>query len=249
MLTETAFIAVLCDVAYGAIDVSCLRRTHLARWHDLEVAETKPPTNKANEATDDATKRCYHLRSIIAGLQHIGIVLGPVDNEGLNWQEVERRVQAAIQSGVINLAAPTMAKPRESVLVPVADELDDNASLRRRLELMESQVETFKRQKKNDVQALRRLDMKLKAEQQRSEELKQQLTAATFFKPNLQRQRLSIRAGMALAIRRTLSNLAAAKVGLAFAGDIHHQTVLAWELRLDAAIKGWSKSWYQHWHN
>ena len=53
------------------------------------------------------------------------------------------------------------------------------------------------------------------------------------------------RNGMALAARRLSSGLSARRCGIAFHLDVHHTTVIRWEIIFVAAIQASRKAWYQ----
>ena len=52
------------------------------------------------------------------------------------------------------------------------------------------------------------------------------------------KERFTVRGGMAIALRRCISHVAAARIGTVLMTDVHHKTVTAWEQRLCAALLG-----------
>ena len=106
---------------------------------------------------------------------------------------------------------------------PIQRLLRINRSLRNRCMSTQKVLKHYK-QKSQRLQSL------LRRERANSAKLHQQLQEHRFHRGR-KNFRLSIRGGMLLAVRRTLSNVGSQGVGLMMGLDIHGQTVRSWEVR------------------
>ena len=192
----------------------------------------------------------FMLNAVLVALNLLGVAIHESAGD-LQWCDVERWCFQIVCDGHHTALPPLPARTRrtqtESSEVPSTqvDDLqaeivtlcDANAALR-------SQLRSDKKKLHKRIKFWHLACITARNDAQRAQE---ELINSRALKQDVQRQHLSVKAGMGIALQRCASNTSARRLGIALQGDVAHQTVCKWELMLDAAMKAASKHLYMEW--